>query len=116
MKVRRDGEGLTQEELRVLTVPERKGLLSAYARMGNKKLLDPVSALRELNKMEGAYPPEKHLVAHVDVLFIIGKGYQDKPLSLGASGCVTQKFGEMGRGVEIPGIEKGDKGETEEGK
>ena len=64
----------------IALVSERMALLSAIAR---HKVEIPVSAghkvtaIAELNKMEGAYPPEKHIVANYNVRFVIGKGYKE---------------------------------------
>lgn len=47
----------------IMSVRERKERLSEIARKGNPNLADPISAIRELNKMEGSYAPERHLFA-----------------------------------------------------
>ena len=46
----------------VMSKAEIEARLSEIARNGNPKQADPVMAIRELNKMEGHYAPEKHAV------------------------------------------------------
>ena len=43
----------------ILTLNERKARLSELARIGDNKS-NPVEAIRELNRLDGAYPPERH--------------------------------------------------------
>ncbi|KKK75552.1 hypothetical protein LCGC14_2872540, partial [marine sediment metagenome] len=45
-----------------ITVMERKELLSELAQNGNAKMVSPVEAIKELNRMEGSYAPIKHAV------------------------------------------------------
>lgn len=47
------------EAKRVLTIEERKLLLTKYALRGNKKLINPTVAIDLLCKLDGAYAPEK---------------------------------------------------------
>ncbi len=83
MRKRRKQEYLTRDGVRpgvenpsvvpVMTVTERKERLSEIARQGNVRLTNPVEAIKELNKLEGSYPPVQHLVAskvQVEVIFV----------------------------------------------
>ena len=54
----------------ILTKNEKLALLAEYARMNPKKA-NPVEAIRELNKMEGDYAPEKHAVLGDIVIEIV---------------------------------------------
>lgn len=54
-----------------LTIEERKELLSEIATNGSAKAASPVEAVKELNRMEGVYPPQQHLVAQKVIFEIV---------------------------------------------
>ena len=58
----------------ILSKHEKLQLLSEYARMNPKKV-NPVEAIREINKMEGDYAPEKHAVVGDIIIEVV---YKDK--------------------------------------
>jgi len=68
----------------IMTTKERLELLSAIARM-NLKRGNPVEAIKEQNRMEGIYPPERHEittdVVHT-VVFVLPDGSIVKPQEL----------------------------------
>ena len=45
------------------SVEDRKRFLSHAIQKATKKYVNPVVFVQELNKMEGVYPPERHLIA-----------------------------------------------------
>lgn len=47
----------------ILTVAQRKALLSDIALKGDRLRTNPVEAVREINRMEGVYPPTEHRIA-----------------------------------------------------
>lgn len=53
-----------------LSIDERLILLAEMAREGNRKLVNPVEAIKEYNRMTGAYPPVQHQVAS-KVVFLV---------------------------------------------
>jgi len=46
-----------------LSIAERLEVLSDIAHSGNRRLTNPVEAIREINRMTGAYPPTQHQIA-----------------------------------------------------
>ena len=66
---------------KVMSAIERKERLSEIAREDNitdkgSLFRGPnITAISELNKMDGSYAPERHINMNVNVKFVIGKGY-----------------------------------------
>ncbi len=78
----------------IATVTKRKEILTELAQDKHKQPItaqDKVRAISELNKMEGDYAPEKHSIERVDVIFVIGKGYQDTPFLKGGNNEQSQE-------------------------
>ena len=57
------------------TAPAKEQI--AYATLEGAVLREPTPFKEAWERLEGKVP-EKHLIAQVDVVFIIGKGYQEK--------------------------------------
>lgn len=54
-------ESMAQDK--ALSVAERKAILADIAVNGNRKNTNPVEAIKEINRMEGSYPPQQHQIA-----------------------------------------------------
>ncbi|MDP2727274.1 MAG: hypothetical protein Q8P59_06995 [Dehalococcoidia bacterium] len=57
--------------LHPMTVEERRTRLSELARADNQRLTSPIAAIAELNKMDGSYAPERHLIAGEVILRVV---------------------------------------------
>ncbi|MDP2727067.1 MAG: hypothetical protein Q8P59_05950 [Dehalococcoidia bacterium] len=68
-------EGLARHPM---TVEERRLRLSELAELDNSKLVSPVAAIAELNKMDGSYAPERHLIAGEVILRVV---HDSEPVS-----------------------------------
>ena len=65
-----------------LSINERLLLLTDIAIDGNRKLTNPVEAIKEINRMTGSYPPERHLIGQKVVFEVIYRDQLPAPVPL----------------------------------
>lgn len=64
---------LTNED--IWTVQDRLSKLKQIAKKGNIKQTNPVEAIKEYNRMTGAYPPQQHQIAQKVLIEVV---YEDR--------------------------------------